>query len=466
MKNTKKKEQDGGAVIPRQARPQGVRESLDHVEVKNAMPVLYTLTGTVGALATDVRVMIHKRAVPLSLIMLVVGDSGSGKSRMDEVFNEWAFELIDKKWDLVDDEKEWRAAAWANRNNSNQKEKPTFPMRVQTLNTTVANLAERLEAVGAKHAISYSPEIDTILTKWGRGGTNDFSTMLRLAYDGSSFEREAKNLDAANVHIRSLLWNCIMCGQPEALYMLMSNMTNGLLSRVALAKMHDNTYDLYNEYNNTPFTEDDIRRIHEVAHLLGLMRGTVVVPKLEARSIKWADNVCMMAAKDGNDVMARCRLRDHVTAYRMTVCLMLCAVAEKLISKYGCEGAEKVLIDNPDITAEMILDEETPAMLKAYDIIADYILDMDMFYFGEKLKAKYEDRNCRLIGECKTYRTANNSIFECLPPMFTREQLIQQCKMNNGDEPTKQKVASMLCNWKRQKLIVKRSDGGYKKLKN
>ena len=47
MKNTKKKEQDGGAVIPRQARPQGVRESLDHVEVKNEMPVLYTLTGTV-----------------------------------------------------------------------------------------------------------------------------------------------------------------------------------------------------------------------------------------------------------------------------------------------------------------------------------------------------------------------------------------------------------------------------------
>ena len=69
----------------------------------------------------------------------------------------------------------------------------------------------------------------------------------------------------------------------------------------------------------------------------------------------------------------------------MTVCLMLCAVAEKLINKYGCEGAEKVLIDNPDITAQMIMDEETPAMLKAYDIIADYILDMDMFYFGKSL---------------------------------------------------------------------------------
>ena len=202
-------------------------------------------------------------------------------------------------------------------------------------------LAERLEESQGKHSLSFTPEIDTVLTKWGRNGVNEFSTMLRLSYDGSSYEREAKSLDAANVHIRSLLWNCILCGQPKSLYKLMSDMTNGLLSRAAIAKMHDNTYDMFDM--DSPFTDDEKRKIREVAHLLGLMQGTVNLPRLEARSIKWANSICTLAAKDGNDVLARCRMRDHVTAYRMTVCLMLCKAAARLTKAHGRAGARNAL---------------------------------------------------------------------------------------------------------------------------
>ena len=285
--------------------------------------------------------------------------------------------------------------------------------------------------------------------------------MLRLSYDGSSYEREAKSLDAANVHIRSLLWNCILCGQPKSLYKLMSDMTNGLLSRAAIAKMHDNTYDMFDM--DSPFTDDEKRKIHEVAHLLGLMQGTVNLPRLEARSIKWANSICTLAAKDGNDVLARCRMRDHVTAYRMTVCLMLCKVAEKLIKEHGFEGAEKALLADPKLTANAIAQEETKAMMDTYDIIANYILDMDMLFFGEKLKSDYENKDCRVISEGRTYHTANDTIYECLPAVFTREQLVQQCKMNNGEDPTEPKVSSMIRNWKRQGLIVNQSNGYAKK---
>ena len=252
-----------------------------------------------------------------------------------------------------------------------------------------------------------------------------------------------------------------MCGQPESLYKLMSNMTNGLLSRAAIAKMHDNTYDLYS--NDPPFSDEEKRKMHEVAHLIGLMKGTMVLPMLEARSIKWANSICMEASKDGNDVLARCRLRDHIIAYRMTVCLMLFKVAERLIKEHGYEGAEKVLVENPDITAQLIVDEQTPAMLKAYDNIADYILEMDMLFFSEKLKATYKDKNCRVLGEERCYRTGNDTIYECLPQVFSKEQLAQQCKMNNGEEPTDTKVSSMLRNWKRQGLIVPHCNGFKKK---
>lgn len=464
MNNTQnvKKEQDGGAKrIPRQARALGVRESLEHVGEKNEMPGLFTLTSTVGALATNVRVMIHKRAQPLSQIVLIIGDAGSKKSTMDEVYNEWAFELIEEKWKIVQEEKAWRIEAKRDRNAKKQKDKPSFPMRIQTLNVTPAMLAERLEEAQGKHSLSFTPEIDTVLTKWGRNGVNEFSTMLRLSYDGSSYEREAKSLDAANVHIRSLLWNCILCGQPKSLYKLMTDMTNGLLSRAAIAKMHDNTYDMFDM--DSPFTEQEKDKIHQVAHLLGLMQGTIVLPRLEARSIKWANNICTLAAKDGNDVLARCRMRDHVTAYRMTVCLMLCKVAERLIKEHGYEGAEKALLDDPNLTANAIAKEETKAMMDTYDIIANYILDMDMLFFGEKLKSDYDNKDCRVIYEGRTYRTANDTIYECLPGTFSREQLVQQCKMNNGEEPTETKVQSMLRNWKRQGLIRKSENSYIKK---
>ena len=441
---------DGVVRIPRQARGQGARECLDHVGPQNEMPALFTVTGTTSGVATDVNVLIHNRVQPLNQIVANIGEAASKKSQMDEIFNEIGFELIEDKWRIVEEEKKWRMEAKRDRNAKKQKDKPRFPLRVQTLNTTVANLAERLEDVDGKRAISFTPEIDIPLTKWGKTGTNEFSTMLRLSYDGSTYEREAKSLEAANVHIRSLQWTGIMCGQPESLYKLMSNTTNGLLSRTAIAKMHDNTYDMYTD--DRPFSDEEKEKIHEVAHLIGMMKGTMVLPLLEARSIKWANNICLQAAKDGNDVLARCRLRDHVTAYRMTVCLMLFKVAERLIKENGYEGAEKVLAENPDITAKLIVDEQTPAMLKAYDNIADYILDMDMLYFGDKLKANYEDKNYRVTEERK-YRTKNDTIYECLPQVFSKEQLIQQCKMNNGEDPTIERVRSMLKNWKKQGLI-------------
>ena len=461
-KVTKDAKGAGGELrIPRQARGQGVRECLDHVGPENLMPALFTITGTTSALASEVTVEIHNRVHPLNQIVVNIGDAASKKSQMDEIFNELAFELVEEKWRIVEEEKKWRMEAKRDRNAKKQKDKPRFPLRVQTLNTTVANLAERLEDVDGKRAISFTPEIDIPLTKWGRTGTNEFSTMLRLAYDGSTYEREAKSLEAANVHIRSLQWTVVMCGQPESLYKLMSDTTNGLLSSAAVARMHDNTYDLYS--NDPPFSDEEKRKIHEVAHLIGLMKGTMVLPKLEARSIKWSNSICMHASKDGNDVLARCRLRDHIIAYRMTVCLMLFKVAERLIKEHGYEGAEKVLVENPDITAQLIVDEQTPAMLTAYDNIADYILEMDMLFFSEKLKASYADKNCRVLGEERCYRTGNDTIYECLPQVFTKEQLTQQCKMNNGEEPTDTKVSSMLRNWKRQGLIVPQGNGFKKK---
>ena len=58
---------------------------------------------------------------------------------MDEIFAELAYELLEEKWRIVEEEKKWRQEAKRERNAKKQKDKPRFPLRVQTLNTTVAN---------------------------------------------------------------------------------------------------------------------------------------------------------------------------------------------------------------------------------------------------------------------------------------------------------------------------------------
>ena len=91
--------------------------------------------------------------------------------------------------------------------------------------------------------------------------------MLRQAYDGTPYDREAKSADAVNVHIEKLLWNVVMCGTPDALYRVITNYTDGFQSRVAVARTPDNTFSALAE---SPYrlTEDHKAKIQQVAHLL------------------------------------------------------------------------------------------------------------------------------------------------------------------------------------------------------
>ena len=105
----------------------------------------------------------------------------------------------------------------------------------------------------------------------------NYSILLRNAYDGSAYEREARSVDATNVHIDHLLWNVTMCGTPDALYRVVRNTMDGLQSRIAVAKMPDNTFAPLEE---KPYVLTDVQEahIHQVAQLLMLMSCNLVLP--------------------------------------------------------------------------------------------------------------------------------------------------------------------------------------------
>ena len=443
--------------------PLGVRDSLDAVGPALAMPVITAICPAIGMLATGVKVSVHGKMNSLNLISYIAGDFASGKGSIDPVIDAWTSEIKDMDKMYQQKEDEWRAKKRAAKNKKEQPEEPKLPVRCLTLNNTVANLAERLANTEGKHAFSFTPEADTVAQKW-KSAMSDFSVMLRQAYDGTSYEREARSAEAVNVHIDRLLWNVVMCGTPDALYRVVNNYTDGFQSRITVARTPDNTFTPLTE-NLYVLTDRQRDRIIQVAHLLPLMEGEVELPKLEAKGREWLEQIRLETMKNDDKVKARQRFRICPTTMRMMTCIMLCKVAETLIQKHGFQGAEKLLKQNPLLWKEMIVKMQTPTMLAVFNVLADYQLDNALYFFRSRIEDAFSSRDyCGQMPYDRTHRGKNDSIFERLDTTFSFEQAQQQSISVKGANTTLEAVKQMLKNWKRQGLIVMLPDMRYQKL--
>ena len=442
--------------------PQGVRDSINAVGPPLAMPVITAICPVIGMLATGVKVAVHGKMNSLNLISYIAGDFASGKGSIDPVIEAWTSEVkaMDKLYQQQEDE--WRAKKRAAKNKKEQPEEPKLPVRCLTLNNTVANLAERLANTDGKHAFSFTPEADTVAQKW-KSAMSDFSVMLRQAYDGTSYEREARSADAVNVHIDRLLWNVVMCGTPDALYRVVNNYTDGFQSRITVARTPDNTFTPLTD-NLFVLTDTQREHIRQIAHLLPLMEGEVVLPKLETKGREWLEQIRLETMKNDDKVKARQRFRICPTTMRMMTCIMLCKVAETLIQKHGFQGAEKQLKTNPTVWKELILKMQTPTMLAAFEVLADYQLDNALYFFRSRIEDAFTSKSyCGQSGYDRARRGKNDSIFERLDVTFSFEQALQQSIAVKGTNVTREVVRQMLKNWKRQGLISVLPDMHYQK---
>ena len=443
--------------------PQGIRDSISAVGPALALPVITAICPAIGMLATGVKVSVHGKMNSLNLISYIAGDFASGKGSIDPVIDAWTSEVkeMDKMYQQKEDE--WRAKKRAAKNKKEQPEEPKLPVRCLTLNNTVANLAERLANTEGKHAFSFTPEADTVAQKW-KSAMSDFSVMLRQAYDGTSYEREARSADAVNVHIDRLLWNVVMCGTPDALYRVVSNYTDGFQSRIIVAKTPDNTFTPLSD-NMHVMNERQRDRIIQIAHLLPLLTGEVVLPKLEDKGREWLEQIRLETMKNDDKVKARQRFRICPTTMRMMTCIMLCKVLETLIQKHGFNGAEKQLKESPDLWKGMLVKTQTPTMLETFNILADYQLDNALYFFRNRIEEAFSSKDyCCQSAWDRCRRGKNDSIFERLDVTFTFEQAEQQSVAVKGASATHESVKQMLKNWKRQGLISVLPDRHYQKV--
>ncbi len=441
--------------------PQGVIDSIQAVNPGLEMCVIVVICPEIGALATGVVLDVHGQKKGLNLIGYLAGDFASNKGGLDPVVDAWMSEVqaLDKMY--LQQEDDFRAKKRAAKNKKEQPEEPKLPVRCLTLNNTVANLAERLANTEGKHAFSFTPEADTVAQKW-RSSMSDFSVMLRQSYDGSRYDREARSAEAVNVHIDHLLWNVTMCGTPDALYRVVNNYTDGFQSRIAVARTPDNTFTKLEDKPRV-LTERQREHIQQVAHLLPLMHGEVVLPKLEAKGREWLEKIRLETMKNDDRTKARQRFRVCVTAQRMTCCIMLCKVCEMLIKKYGLNGAETRLKQNPELWKEMLLKTQTPQMMDIYDIIADSLIENALYFFRDRIENAFNSRDYAGSRERLRYGR-NDSIYERLDVQFTIDQAMQQCIAVKGAGVTRNSVRQMLKNWKRQGLVMAAEHGQYRKM--
>ena len=449
--------------LPVNKLPQGVKDSIEAAEPGMEMTVVAAICPCIGALASGVQLDVHKKKAGLNLISYIVGDFASGKGLIDPIQSAWMAEMKAMDDLYLQQEEDWRNKKLAAKNKKEQPEEPKLPVRCIPLNNTVANIAERLANVVGKHAFSFTPEADVVAQKW-KSSVSDFSVMIRQAYDGSRYDREARSVEAVNVHIDHLLWNVVMCGTPDALYRVISNYTDGLQSRIAFTQTPDNTFAQLAD-DPRVLTDRQAERIRQVAHLLPLMQGEVVLPKLEETGRKWLEKIRLEAMLNDDRVKARQRIRICVTTQRMVCCLMLCKVCEQLIQKHGMSGAEKQLQTHPNLWKEMLLKTQTPQMLELYELIADSLLENALYFFRNRIEKAYTSRTYGDSGICgRVRRSKNDTIYESLDMQFTFEQALKHSIEKKGSEVTSNSVQQMLKNWRKQKLIELDSDGKFKKL--
>ena len=456
-------ELDDDSELPQMPKmPQGVKDSIDAAGKVLAMPVITAICPCIGALATGVVLDVHGQKKGLNLIAYIAGDFASGKGSIDPIVDAWMSEVAAVDQIYLTQEDEWRAKKQASKNKKDQPEEPRLPVRYIALNSTVAKLAERLANAEGKHAFSFTPEADTVAQKW-KSAMSDFSVMLRQSYDGSKYDREAKSVDAVSVHIKHLLWNVTLCGTPDALYRVVNNYTDGFQSRIAVARTPDNTFWKLEDKPNV-LTAKQEERIRQVAHLLPLMQGEIVLPKLEQCGREWLEKIRLETMMNDDRVKARQRIRICVTTQRMVCCLMLCKVCEQLIQKHGLNGAETLLKQNPNLWKEMLLKAQTPQMLGTYDVIADSLMENALYFFRHRIENAFNSRDYAGKSNQRQKSGKNDTIFQRLDQQFSFEQAMQQSVAIKGADVTRNSIHQMLKNWKLQRLIEQTKDGKYRKL--
>ena len=448
--------------------PMGVADSLKGVHPNLSMAVLTGIGPMIGALATGVKLQVHRSMKNINLIAYIVGEAASNKSELDDLYYAWMGDLLEEDKVNLQKEDEFEELKRRKKNAKEQPERPTILVRCPSLRTSVTKILERLKFSQGKHLYSYTSESDQ-LSQSSNEAWNNTSVILRKAYDGAEYSQAYKSDNSVNAVIDHVLWNLTLCCTPDALYRAVPNVTDGKLTRICIGRTPDNTFAPLELVD--PRTEEATKNIRAVAGVLDVMQGEIVLPKLQERCELWLEKVRTRAQKNYDVVEARQRFRIAVSTARYIGAFMLCDCAGWLISQIdgirrkpewakGCKSARDYLKKCPEALPELVKRFQTDDLLGLYDVLADYFLDNALLYFRDRISDAYARRNYVSGSASRKRRGQNDTVYERLPQVFTEEQ----ARREKGSDASSNAVSQMLKNWRKQGLIEQTDNRQYKKI--
>ena len=226
----------------------------------------------------------------------------------------------------------------------------------------------------------------------------------------------------------------------------------------------DNTFAPLSD-NLANITDEQEARIRRIARLLPLLEGSIELPDLEGTGREWLEKVRLKALENFDAVLARQRMRVCVTAQRITCCMMLCSMLENLIDRKGSvENAEDYLKRNPTAWKDLLAKEQTDAMKSNYELIADTLLDTNMYYFKKQIRFANEEAEENISGAAHARALPSQSVFDLLEQEFTTAEVGVAYHRVKGRTVTNSCLAQMITVWIKRGMAVKKERGYYNKI--
>ena len=368
--------------------PIGLKQSLVGVPPSMQMPVICAVLPIAAAYADQVEVQYCDGQMQhLGLMSIIRGEQASGKSVCKNAVDVWKRQFDEEDALARKREEEWKERKKARKANEKAPEDPKVLIRMVPVTVSCSTLLKRFKNSNGHTLYSFGEELDTLRKTNGAGSWSSKYDIYRLSFDQGEWGQDY-NSDQAESGVVKVAYNWTLLGTNGALRKCFrqDNIENGLSSRILVAEMPDSSFSKMPKFGRR--SADDEAAIQEAVTRLRSCSGFVDTPRLRKAIERWVEEKRVEAAKDIDRVKDTYRKRAAVIGFR-------CGVIFRLL-----EG------------------KESNKCLDFALMMAEYALQQQMAAFGEALLNEYVSAK----DEGK-YQSANHSVFDQLPPVFSKEDL-------------------------------------------
>ncbi len=380
--------EETGVKVNVRSLPLGLKESLVGVPVSMHMPVLCSVLPIAAAYADQVEVQYCDGQMQhLGLMSIIRGEQASGKSVCKNAVDVWKRQFDEEDALARKREEEWKERKKSRKANEKAPEDPKVLIRMVPVTVSCSTLLKRFKNSNGHTLYSFGEELDTLRKTNGAGSWSSKYDIYRLSFDQGEWGQDY-NSDQAESGVVKVAYNWTLLGTNGALQKCFrqDNIENGLSSRILVAEMPDSSFSKMPKFGRR--SADDEAAIQEAVTRLRSCSGFVDTPRLRKAIERWVEEKRVEAAKDIDRVKDTYRKRAAVIGFR-------CGVIFRLL-----DG------------------KESNKCLDFAVMMAEYALQQQIAAFGEALLNEYVSAK----DEGK-YQSANHSVFDQLPPVFSKEDL-------------------------------------------